>query len=176
MLLVILTALNMPVWLIMTYLNKADFQYSLFVQDHLQGWSLVCHWKSKNTNSLQHIVVLHSVQKLTRYLDYRKLLSFCLGQHVLEGQDFFLCLYLIYRQIFRELFFTFTDEGKLLLRKISTDTVYKTGHWRVTNRRPTVGQLSVGRHFSLQHYENCWPTVSLGTVLHFYQLKCTLVF
>ena len=31
MLLVILTALNVPVWLIVTNLNKADFQYSLFV-------------------------------------------------------------------------------------------------------------------------------------------------
>ena len=29
----------------------------------------LCYCKSKNTNSLQHIVVLHSVQKLTRYRD-----------------------------------------------------------------------------------------------------------
>ena len=35
MLLVILTALNMPVWLIMTNLNKADFQYSYV-------WSYYC--------------------------------------------------------------------------------------------------------------------------------------
>ena len=31
MLLVILTAFNMPTWVIMTNLNKADFQYPLFV-------------------------------------------------------------------------------------------------------------------------------------------------
>ena len=37
MLLAILTALNMPAWLIMTNLNKADFQYPLFVYDHLQS-------------------------------------------------------------------------------------------------------------------------------------------
>ena len=77
MLLVILTALNMPVWLIMTNLDKADFQYSLFVKDHLQSWSLVYYGKPKHTNSSQHIVVLHSVQKLTRYLDCMELLLFC---------------------------------------------------------------------------------------------------
>ena len=37
MLLLILTALNMPVWQIATNLNKADFQYSLFVLDHFQS-------------------------------------------------------------------------------------------------------------------------------------------
>ena len=49
----------------------------------------MCYSKSKITNSLQHIVVLHSVQKPTHYLDYIELLLFCEGQCVLEGQDFF---------------------------------------------------------------------------------------
>ena len=58
----------------------------------------MCHDKSKNKNSLQHIVVLHSIQKLTLYLDCMGLLLFCSGQHMLEGQEFFLCLYLIYNR------------------------------------------------------------------------------
>ena len=49
----------------------------------------MCHCKSKNTNSLQHIVVLHSVQKLTLYLDCVELLLFFYGQHMFEGHDFF---------------------------------------------------------------------------------------
>ena len=37
MLLAILTALKTAVWLTMTNVNRADFQYSLSVYDHLQS-------------------------------------------------------------------------------------------------------------------------------------------
>ena len=43
-------------------------------------------------NSLQHIFVLHSVQKSTHYIDFMDLLVFFKGQNILEDQEFFLSL------------------------------------------------------------------------------------
>ena len=76
----------MPVWLIVRNLNKIDFLYLLFVQDHSQSadplYDIVI--KAKSTNSLPHTVVLNSVpknisvcyEKTILNIDWHDILSF----------------------------------------------------------------------------------------------------